>query len=115
MLVEIFRFVPDPERTEDYFRLAAEMREAVESIDGFLGVERFESVSAPGEFVSISFWRDEDAITAWRNHPAHRAAQAAGHAGIFRDWRITVAEAVRDYTPRDRRTAPADSRDFHGF
>ncbi len=79
-------------------------------IEGFLGVERFESVTTPGRFVSISRWADEEAIRRWRNHPAHREAQRAARAGIFADYRITVAEVVRDYTMNRRDESPADSR-----
>lgn len=114
MLIEIFEFAPRPGQEEAYFAHAEAMRAAVAEVEGFLGVERFESVTAPGHFVSISRWQDEAAITRWRNHPAHRAAQKAGREGIFSDYRITVAEILRDYTATDREEAPEDSRRFHG-
>ncbi len=110
MLIEIFEFTPRQGREDDYFAHAEALRAAVADIEGFLGVERYESVTTPGRFVSVSRWADEDAIRRWRNHPAHRAAQRAAREGIFADYRITVAEVVRDYTMTRRNETPADSR-----
>ena len=85
-----------------YFDLAAELRPILETVDGFISVERFESVSTPGKYVSLSFWRDEAAILAWRERSEHRLAQELGRREIFQDFRISVAEIVRDYTLADR-------------
>ena len=90
-------------RAERYFELAAALRREAEAIDGFLSVERFESLSRPGRYVSLSFWRDMAAVDRWREHAQHRAAQAEGKESVIRDFRIRVAEVVRDYTLADRR------------
>ncbi len=113
MLAVIFEFEPRPERQQDYLDLAAELNPEVQKIDGFLGIERFESLTRPGHFVSLSFWRDEEALAEWRNVERHRAAQRAGRDGIFADYRLRVAEIRRDYGLRDRAATPADSRDHH--
>ena len=113
MLAVIFEFAPHPERKQDYLDLAATLRPEVEKIDGFLGIERFESLTRPGHFVSLSFWRDEDALAEWRNVEQHRAAQRAGRNEIFADYRLRVAEVSRDYSLGRREQAPADSRALH--
>lgn len=101
-------------RAEDYLAHAAALRTHLEVIDGFISVERFQSLAAPGKLLSLSFWRDEAAVARWRNHEAHRVAQAAGRDGVFSDYRLRVAAVVRDYGMRDHRQhAPADSRAFH--
>ena len=84
------------------------------AIDGFLSVERFQSLSDPGKYLSLSFFRDEEAVTQWRNSLDHRAAQAAGRAQVFADYRLRIAEVRRDYGMRERAEAPADSRTRHG-
>ena len=60
-------------------------------------VERFESRSVAGHFLSLSVWRDEAAIRAWREASAHRAGQIRGRNGIFARYHIRVAQVVRDY------------------
>ena len=110
----IFELWPKPEQRDAYFELAAELRPLLEGIDGFISVERFESVSEPGKFVSLSFWRDEAAVAAWRSLAEHRLAQARGRGQIFADYRLRVAEVSRDYGLTDRAEAPADSRARHG-
>jgi heme-degrading monooxygenase HmoA len=102
-------------RAEDYLAHAAALRTHLEAIEGFVSVERFQSLASPGKLLSLSFWRDEAAVARWRNHEAHRVAQAAGRDGVFSDYRLRVAAVVRDYGMRDHREhAPADSRAFHG-
>jgi len=102
VVVVVFEFVLDPERGGRYFELARALRREVEGIDGFLSVERFRSLAEEGRFVSISFWRDLEAVERWRRHLEHRAAQEeALGGGFFRDFRITVAEAVRSYTKEE--------------
>src|SRR4029078_1359886 len=83
--------------------------------DGFVSVERFQSIADPGKMLSLSFWRDEAAVARWRNHSRHRATQAAGRGGVFRDYRLRVAAVMRDYGMSERREeAPEDSRQAHG-
>jgi heme-degrading monooxygenase HmoA len=82
-------------------------------IDGFISIERFESLSRPGKFLSLSFWRDEAAVTAWRNRPEHRHAQAFGRNDVFAEYRLRIATVGRDYGMSDRAQAPADSLDYH--
>ena len=97
MIAVIFEVSPRPGRADRYFDLAADLRCELEKIDGFVSVERFESVSTPGKYVSLSFWRDEEAVRAWREHLGHREAQRRGQQEIFADYRIRVARVVRDY------------------
>ncbi|GMQ75247.1 MAG: antibiotic biosynthesis monooxygenase [Gammaproteobacteria bacterium] len=104
MLVVIFEVEMNPGRDQDYFQLASDLRPELEAIDGFISVERFHSVSTEAKYVSVSFWRDEQAVKAWREHAEHRLAQAQGKRGIFADFRIRVAEVVRDYALADSRT-----------
>ena len=113
MIAVIFELEPAEGRKDDYFRWASQLKAQLERMDGFLSIERFESVSQPGKFVSLSFWRDEQAVTAWRNLDGHRAAQAAGRTGIFKDYRLRVAQVLRDYGMTNRAEAPADSRIAH--
>jgi len=102
MMVVVFQVTMREGRAQDYFDLAAELRPELERIDGFLSVERFQSLAEPGKYVSLSFWRDQAAIEAWRAQRRHRAAQQRGKREIFQDFRISVAEVVRDYTLQDR-------------
>jgi heme-degrading monooxygenase HmoA len=99
---------------ERYLQIAAALRPALARIDGFVSIERFESLSTPGRLLSLSFWRDEAAIAAWRRLEAHRGAQATGRDEVFADYRLRVAHIVRDYGLHDRDQAPADSREAHG-
>jgi heme-degrading monooxygenase HmoA len=108
MIAVIFEFWPDPGHTQDYFDFAGALRAEVEKIDGFLSVERFASVSEEGKFVSLSFWRDEEAVARWRRHLKHREAQAAGRTRIFRDYRLRIAGVMRDYSMEKREEAPKD-------
>jgi heme-degrading monooxygenase HmoA len=91
----------NPGRDQDYFELAGSLKPELEGIDGFISVERFQSVSNEGKYVSVSFWRDEQAVKAWREHAGHRLAQTQGKGEIFADFRIRVAEVIRDYTLAD--------------
>ena len=114
MIAVIFELTPAPGRTQEYFDLAAGLAGELKAIDGFLSIERFESVSSPGRFVSLSFWRDEEAVRRWRNLEQHRAAQAKGRGGVFASYRLRVAQVLRDYTMESRQQAPQDSRKMHG-
>ena len=113
MIAVIFEVWPKPEHRDDYLDLAAGLRRELEAIDGFVSVERFESLSEPGKLLSLSLWRDEAALAAWRNLAAHRAAQRKGRGGIFADYRLRVAAVIRDYGMTDREAAPDDSRRVH--
>lgn len=108
MLAVIFEVWPAEGRRDAYLRLAAGLKSEVERIDGFLSVERFESLYEEGKLLSLQFWRDEAALTAWRTHLDHRRAQALGRGGMFRDYRLRVATVVRDYGPHERADAPDD-------
>ncbi len=101
MLAVIFEIEMNPGRDQDYFELAGSLKPELEAIDGFISVERFQSLSNDGKYVSVSFWRDEQAVKTWREHAEHRLAQARGKKEIFADFRIRVAEVVRDYTLAD--------------
>lgn len=114
MIAVIFELTPAPGRKQEYLDLAAALKPALEQIDGFLSVERFESITNPGHFVSLSFWRDEEAVRKWRNLAGHREAQAKGRGGIFADYRLRVASVLRDYTHESRAQAPGDSVALHG-
>lgn len=113
MIAVIFEVEPAPGRTPDYLTRAADLRPLLDGIDGFISVERFESLSQPGKFVSLSFWDNEAAVTRWRNTEEHRQAQAAGRAGVLKTYRLRIAEVVRDYGLDDRAEAPADSQAIH--
>jgi len=113
MLAVIFELEPIAERRQEYLDFAAQLASELSHIDGFISIERFESLSQPGKLLSLSFWRDEAAISAWRNLEAHRAAQRAGRDGIFSDYRLRVASVIRDYGLRQRDEAPDDSREIY--
>jgi len=113
MIAVIFEVWPKDERRDQYFDIAAELRPQLEGIDGFISVERFASLSDPGKILSLSLFRDEAAVAAWRNTAAHRAAQSAGRAVVFSNYRLRVAEVIRDYGMHAREQAPHDSRALH--
>lgn len=114
MIAVIFEVFPAEGKKDAYLAMAAEMRPLVHEIDGFLSVERFESLTTPGKLLSISFFRDEAALDDWRRLTKHRQAQSAGRAGMFSDYRLRVAQVLRDYGMEDRAQAPADSIALHG-
>ena len=114
MIAVIFEVWPAEGEMGHYLELAAALRKDLEQIDGFISVERFESLSTPGKLLSLSIFRDEAAVAAWRNRPGHRATQAKGRNGVFADYRLRVAQVLRDYGLEDREEAPADSRAVHG-
>jgi heme-degrading monooxygenase HmoA len=114
MIAVIFEVWPADGRKQSYLELAAELKPALEKIDGFLSIERFQSLTEEGKLLSLSFWRDEAAVKAWRTLEHHRQAQHAGRAGIFHDYRLRVASVLRDYGMNERAEAPADSRAANG-
>ena len=117
MIAVIFEVWPAGGHKQTYLDIAASLRPELGRIDGFIGIERFQSLTDPGKLLSLSFWRDEAAIQTWRNRPAHRATQAKGRAkgraGVFAGYRLRIAGVIRDYGMTDRAQAPADSRAAH--
>ncbi|MCR8550816.1 antibiotic biosynthesis monooxygenase [Salipiger sp. P9] len=114
MIAIIFEVIPAEGRREAYLDIAAAMRPMVEEVEGFLSVERFESLTTPGKLLSISFFEDEAAVARWRRLAAHRGAQKAGREGIFADYRLKVCHVLRDYGMSDRDEVPGDSLAEHG-
>src|SRR5687768_9323603 len=113
MIAVIFEVWPASGRKDDYLAIAQALRAELEKMDGFISVERFQSLTDPVKLLSLSFWRDEDAVQRWRNQLHHRESQAAGRAGVFADYRLRIASVVRDYGMTQRDEAPEDSRAFH--
>ena len=113
MIAVIFEVTPASGRRDTYLSIAAELRPLLETIDGFISVERFQSLSDPDRVLSLSFFRDEEAVKAWRNTVEHRQAQKAGRGGVFADYRLRIAHVVRDYGMFERAEAPADSLEAH--
>ncbi|QPC86493.1 antibiotic biosynthesis monooxygenase [Mesorhizobium sp. NBSH29] len=113
MIAVLFEATPAPGRRDAYLGIAADLRPVLEGMDGFLSIERFQSLSDPERVLSLSFWRDEEAVAAWRNTQDHRQAQKAGRGGVFSDYRLRIARVVRDYSQTERAQAPADSRVEH--
>jgi len=114
MIAVIFEFTPAEGRLPDYFDLVAQLKPELDQADGFVSLERFESITTPGKFVSLQFWRDEESVQKWRNVQLHRKAQAKGRAGILQAYRLRIATVNRDYTKADRTQAPKDSVALHG-
>lgn len=113
MIAVIFEVVPAPGRRQQYLDLAAALKKELGEIDGFISVERFQSLADPDKMLSLSFFRDEDAVKQWRNTAAHRATQRRGRGGVFADYRLRVADVERDYGMFERDQAPRDSREAH--
>ncbi|WP_075997260.1 antibiotic biosynthesis monooxygenase family protein [Salaquimonas pukyongi] len=113
MIAVIFEVEPAEGQRETYLDIAASLRNELEKLDGFVSVERFQSLADPGKILSLSFFRDEAAVKAWRNLPHHRSAQAEGRNGVFAGYRLRVAEVIRDYGLAERGEAPQDSRAVH--
>ena len=107
MIAVIFESMPKPGKKQAYLDFAALLTPQVEQADGFISVERFESVSQPGKMVALSFWRDEEAVTKWRNVVEHRRVQDRSRVSVFDDYRLRIAHVVRDYGMTDRKQAPA--------
>jgi heme-degrading monooxygenase HmoA len=114
MIAIIFEVFPAAGRKQEYLDLAASLRPELEKIDGFISIERFSSLTTEGKILSLSIFRDEKAVQAWRNLTVHRMAQAKGRGGVFSDYRLRVASVIRDYGMFDREQAPQDSRSTHG-
>ena len=108
MIAVIFEVWPNKDHRQDYFDIAAMLKPELEKIDGFISVERFSSLAEEGKILSLSFWRDEEAVKRWRTQLEHRAAQREGRGGIFRDYRLRVASVLRDYGMFEREQVPKD-------
>ncbi len=114
MIAVIFEVLPHAGQRDAYLTAAAAMRRHLETFDGFIAIERFESLTQPGKLLSLSFWRDEEAVKSWRKLDEHRLMQQLGRQRLFEDYRLRVADVARDYGMLDRAQAPADSRLMHG-
>lgn len=115
MIAIIFEVWPHPDHKGRYLDIAAALKADLEQVEGFISVERFESLTTPGKILSLSMFEDDDAVMRWRTSDAHRKAQTAGRGGVFTGYRLRVASVMRDYGMDERRDeAPADSQAFHG-
>ena len=114
MIAVIFEFAPAEGRFPDYLALVETLRQDLAEAEGFISLERFESITSKGKFVSLQYWRDEECVRKWRTLQKHRDAQKKGRAGIFKSYRLRIAQVVRDYTMDERAQAPADSVQVHG-
>ncbi len=114
MIAVIFEVWPAEGGRQPYLEIAASLKPRLADIDGFISIERFQSLVDPEKLLSLSFWRDEEAVAQWRQVEAHRDAESAGRGGVFRDYRLRIAGVVRDYGMNDRAQAPKDSRQVHG-
>lgn len=112
MIAVIFEVLPKQDAAHRYFEIAASLKPMLEATDGFISVERFESLTQQGKYLSLSFWRDEEAVRAWRTHALHRDSQQEGRSKVFADYRLRVAAVVRDYGMVDRAQAPTDSLSY---
>ncbi len=113
MIAVIFEVIPHADHKQDYLDAAATLKPLLEKMDGFISVERFQSLTQADKILSLSYWRDEAAVQSWRNLEEHRTVQAAGRQTIFTDYRLRVAHVLRDYGMHERAEAPADSRTAH--
>ncbi len=113
MIVVIFEAFPGEEQRNQYLDLAAKLRSELSKIDGFISIERFQSINDPGKILSLSFWENEKSIMQWRNLELHRKAQIEGRKTIFDNYRLRVAAVTRDYSMTEREQAPNDSKTIH--
>ena len=114
MIAVIFEVFPADGQRQEYLDMAAALKPLLEQADGFISIERFESLYTPGKLLSLQFWRDEESLTRWRNVAEHRSAQQVGRNGLFDDYRLRIAAVIRDYGMSERAEAPVDSRAAHG-
>lgn len=114
MIAVIFEVLPHAELKQDYLEIAATLAPRLREMDGFISIERFQSLSQPEKILSLSFWRDEAAVAQWRNTDEHRVAQSQGRQQIFENYRLRIAAVSRDYGLQEREQAPSDSRAIHG-
>lgn len=113
MIAVIFEVIPNEGKRDEYLEIAARLKPTLSKMEGFISIERFQSLTDPGKILSLSFWEDESSISEWRNLEMHRAAQKKGRDSIFADYRLRIAGVIRDYGMDDRQQAPPDSRAVH--
>ena len=113
MIAVIFEVEPHPQHKQAYLDIATRLKPQLEKMEGFISIERFESLAQPGKILSLSFWTDEEAVRRWRNLEEHRRAQSTGREKLFADYRLRIAQVLRDYGKNERAQAPEDSRDAH--
>lgn len=113
MVAVIFEAIPAEGKWEEYLDIAATLRPELDKIEGFISIERFQSIANPGKVLSLSFWKDEASVAQWRNLELHRQAQQNGRTSVFDDYRLRVASVLRDYGLHERTEAPADSKNIH--
>lgn len=113
MIAVIFEVIPSEGKKAEYLEIASQLRPELDKIDGFISIERFQSLNDPEKVLSLSFWKDEESIQQWRSLEMHRWAQSKGRDGIFKDYHLRIAEVKRDYGMFDRNEAPIDSKTFH--
>jgi pimeloyl-ACP methyl ester carboxylesterase/heme-degrading monooxygenase HmoA len=109
----IFEVIPNEGKKQEYLDIAAQLKPALLKMDGFISIERFQSLTHPEKILSLSFWRDEKSIKGWRDLESHREAQSKGRNGIFKDYHLRIAHVVRDYGLSDRKETPVDSKQYH--
>ena len=114
MIAVIFEVIPTVDGRQEYLSIAANLREHLKHMPGFISIERFQSLVDERKILSLSFWEDEEAIRRWRTLEEHRIAQSRGRASLFEDYRIRVGGILRDYSMQDREQSPEDSRAVHG-
>jgi heme-degrading monooxygenase HmoA len=113
MIAVIFEVQPNPGCKDAYLELAAGLRPQLDKMEGFISIERYESLTQPGKILSLSFWRDDEAVRRWRNVEEHRKAQAVGRQTLFANYQLRIAQVLRDYGKKERAQAPQDSRTAH--
>ncbi len=113
MIAVIFEAYPAKGKWDEYLDMAASLRPELIKIEGFISVERYQSMSNPDKVLSLSFWKDEESVKKWRNAEMHRMAQQHGRDSIFENYRLRVAEVNRDYGMTERAQAPDDSKSIH--
>ncbi|WP_340677057.1 antibiotic biosynthesis monooxygenase [Paraglaciecola sp.] len=111
MICVIFEVIPKEERKNEYFAIASELKVTLAEMEGFISIERFQSLADQNKFLSLSFWKDEESVKAWREQTFHRQAQVKGRNQIFDNYRLRVATVLRDYGMKDRLQAPKTSVD----
>lgn len=113
MIAVLFEAFPAAGKWDEYLDIAASLRLELSKINGFISIERFQSITNPEKILSLSFWKDEESIRQWRNVELHRMAQQEGRKTIFDNYRLRVAEVLRDYGMNERGQAPTDSKIIH--
>jgi len=114
MIAVIFEFTPKDGKFDDYMRVVETLRGDLAKAEGFISLERFESITSKGKFLSLQFWKDEESVRNWRNLEKHREAQKLGRKSIFASYRLRIASVVRDYEMDKRAQVPEDSKKVHG-